>query len=412
MTKHFLKLLGVALSMGASLHLNAQNDWFAISKINQHVSALAHDSMRGRATGSEGETMAANYIISQFKAFGLKPLAGDNNWKQAFDFKTESHGAEARVGKANNVIAWLDNNAPLNIIIGAHYDHLGEGEDGHSLDPAAKGKIHNGADDNASGVAGLIELARYFAKNAERERFNILFVAFSGEELGLLGSDWFVQHPSIDLAKVNCMINMDMIGRLNPAKPQLTVSGSGTAAVWENLLRSFSSAAMEIKTDSSGLGPSDHASFYKKNIPALHFFTGSHADYHKPSDDVEKINSRGIEAVLMVIAGLIEKLPDEKLTFLKTRNASQGSRASFKVSLGIMPSYANSENGLKAEAILDGKPGAKAGMKDGDVIVRIGEHVVKDIQTYMEALGKFEKGQKTSVTVIRDTQTLTLPIEF
>jgi len=388
-------------------------EWFSQKEITDHISVLASDSLGGRATGTSYETKAANYIITQFKKAGLTPK-GTNGFLQEFPFKNStSHGAAGRSGNANNVIGYLDNSAPLTIIIGAHYDHLGTGEDGNSLDGHADGKIHNGADDNASGVAGVIELADYYSKNKEKEPFNFLFICFSGEELGLFGSAWFVDHPVIDFATVNCMINMDMIGRLNKEKPVLTISGTGTAKEFEPLVKSFSSAAMEINSDSAGVGPSDHTSFYNKGIPALHFFTGTHIDYHKPSDDIEKINAAGEEAVLLVISGTIAQLPvKEKLAFLKTRNPSMGGTPAFKVTLGIMPSYSGNENGLKVEAVLDGKAAFKAGMKDGDVIIQMGEQKVTDIQTYMEGLGKFNKGDKVTVIVRRGNENVILNAEF
>ncbi|MFM2286273.1 MAG: hypothetical protein RLZZ543_1770, partial [Bacteroidota bacterium] len=369
------------LAAFGALQVHAQ-DWFAPTKVMKHIEVLASDSLRGRGTGTADEEKAAEYVIRQFKQYGLTAQGEKGSWKQEFDFNAGMHGKGGRSGKANNVIGYLDNKAATTIIIGAHMDHLGDGSDGHSLDPHAKGEIHNGADDNASGTAGVIELARFYATNSEKEKFNFLFICFSGEELGLLGSEYFANHPTIDLSKVNCMINMDMIGRLKTDKPVLEVSGVGTAKEWLPLVKSFSSAAMEIKTDSAGVGPSDHTSFYNKQIPVLHFFTGTHADYHKPSDDIEKINAQGEEAVLMVISGVIAKLPASKMEFLKTRNPSMGSSASFKVTLGIMPSYADDSGGLKAEAVLDGKPAFKAGMKDGDIINQIGEYKVTGIQTY------------------------------
>lgn len=406
-----LKHIALGFVLTWSLGVTGQN-WFDAEILRKHVRVLASDSLEGRGTGTNGEKLAADYIISNFKKYKLSPAGDNKTWLQEFSFKTSSHHGEGREGKAKNVIGYLNNKAPLTIVIGAHYDHLGRGGDGSSLDPNNTDNIHNGADDNASGVAGLLELARYYATNGEKEPFNFLFIAFSGEELGLLGSDWFVNHPTIDLSKVTCMFNMDMIGRLNRDKPALTINGVGTAPEWKSLAESFSSAVMQITTDSSGIGPSDHSSFYHKSIPALHFFTGTHTDYHKPSDDYEKINAPGMEAVLLVMSGMIEKLPREKMTFLKTRNASTTSRAKFSVSLGIMPSYANTGTGLKAEAVLEGKPGRNAGMQDGDIVTAIGEYVITDIQSYMEALGKFKKGDKTIVKILRGEENLNLEVEF
>ncbi|MCB0819985.1 MAG: M20/M25/M40 family metallo-hydrolase [Bacteroidetes bacterium] len=407
--KKFILTLSV---FTASQGFTGAQTWFHADSIQKHINYLASDELEGRGTGTTGEERAASYIINEFKSFNLEPGAGGINWKQEFDFKAGTHGT-GREGKANNVIGFLDNEAPFTIVIGAHYDHLGKGEDGHSLDAHAEGKIHNGADDNASGTAGVIELARFFAKNSEKEKFNFLFICFSGEELGLLGSEYFANHPTINLENVTCMINMDMVGRLKKDNPVLEVSGVGTAPEWQAMLQKFSSKAMEIKLDSAGVGPSDHTSFYNKNIPVLHFFTGTHSDYHKPEDDADKINAKGEEAVLLVISGVIARLPaDRKLEFLKTRNPSMDSSTSFKVTLGIMPSYAGGTDGLKAEAVLDNKPAMKAGMKDGDIVIKMGDMDIHDIQDYMKALGKFEKGQTTTVVVNRNGEKVSLEVTF
>jgi acetylornithine deacetylase/succinyl-diaminopimelate desuccinylase-like protein len=406
------KNLLTAILASAALFGQAQG-YISTENLVKHISILSADSLMGRATGSIYEAKAANYIIKEFKKSGIEPKGNNNTYLQEFDFQVSSHGVKGRSGKANNVVGFLNNNAPYTIVIGGHYDHLGTGEDGNSLDGHADGKIHNGADDNASGTAGVIELANYFATNKIKEKFNFLFICFSGEELGLFGSNYFCEHPTIDLSTITCMINMDMIGRLVKDTPVLTISGTGTCAEFVPALSTFRSAAMDIKLDSAGVGPSDHTSFYNKQIPALHFFTGTHLDYHKPSDDADKINFQGTEVVLNIIAGLVEKLPsDKKLGFLKTRNPSMGGTPAFKVTLGIMPSYGNSEDGMKVEAVLDGKPAMKAGMKDGDIILSIGSNQVKEIQTYMEALSKFKKGDKTTIKVRRGAETLELPLEF
>jgi hypothetical protein len=392
--------------------LSAQ-DFLSVGRIMKHIEVLAHDSLMGRATGSIYEAKAARYIANEFQKAGLKPMGSNGAWLQEFDFQVSSHGVKGRNGKANNVIGYLDNGAKYTVVIGGHYDHLGTGEDGNSLDGKPEGKIHNGADDNASGIAGVIELAHFYAGNKEKEAFNFLFVCFSGEELGLFGSVYFVEHCPVPVSSLNCMINMDMIGRLSPDKPVLTISGVGTAPEFKPILSGMQSKALELQLDSAGVGPSDHTSFYNKQVPALHFFTGTHLDYHKPSDDVEKINSRGTEVTLNIIASLIAKLPgDRKLEFLKTRNPSMGNTPSFKVTLGIMPSYAGEGEGMKVEAVLDGKPAKKAGIQDGDLILFIGEHRVTEVQSYMKALSKFSKGESTIVKVKRGTETLNLPVTF
>jgi hypothetical protein len=388
--------------------------FFKVEDLKKHVTYLASDELEGRGTGTKGELKAAKYIAKNFKQFKLTPKGDKKSYFQKFPFSsTGFHGNVTRKGIATNVIGFLNNNAAFTIVIGAHYDHLGMNEDGHSLDAEGKGKIHNGADDNASGVAGVIELARYFSTNNVSEPFNFLFICFSAEELGLLGSKYFCEHPTLSLDSVTAMINMDMIGRLKKEDPVLTISGTGTSPVWESILSKFNSNALRIRFDSSGIGPSDHTSFYKKNIPALHFFSGTHADYHKPSDDAHLLNYNGQEAILFLISELINQLPsNEKLTFLTTKTNSTTSVSKFKVTLGIMPSYAETGKGLEVEAVIDGKPAQKAGVKNGDVIIQIGEYAVSGIQDYMDSLSKFNKGDKTSVKLKRGSEVITLSVEF
>lgn len=377
-----------------------------------HVSFLASDDLQGRGTGTEGERMAAKYIESKFKKLKLKPYGDNKTYRQQFDFKGGMHGT-GEAGKAMNLVGYLDNGAPTTVIIGAHYDHLGMGNQGSSLDPNPAGKIHNGADDNASGVAGLLELARYLKTNKVKEKNNFLFLCFSGEELGLYGSDYFVEHPTIDLASVNYMINLDMVGRLDPKNGGLSVSGSGTSPGWEPLLKKLSTQEVPITTDSSGTGPSDHTKFYLKKIPVLHFFTGSHSDYHKPSDDADKINAQGEVAVLNVIINVIEQTDTQpKLAYLTTKSKSMGGSRSFKVTMGVMPSYSSKAAGLKVDGVSEGKPAQKAGILAGDIIIQIGELPIKDMESYMDALGKFEKGQTVPVKLLRGEKEMTVNVTF
>jgi len=379
--------------------------------IQKHIRFLADDALQGRQTGSEGERLAMEYIQGEFKKLKLSPLGDGNSFAQEFPFKGGTHGTGAE-GTAHNVVAFLDNKADKTIIIGAHFDHLGLGENGSSLDANPQGKIHNGADDNASGVAGVLELARYFKNNKVKENSNFLFICFSGEELGLFGSKYFTEKPTLELSNVNYMINMDMIGRLNPVTKSISVSGSGTSPVWETLLKN-TNTTLTIKTDSAGVGPSDHTSFYLKNIPVLHFFTGSHSDYHKPSDDWDKINYAGEKEVLELVITVIEKLDDQpKLAFLPTKNKSMSSSRSFKVTMGVMPSYTSDAAGLLVDGVTEGRPAQKAGILTGDVITQIGDYTIKDMQSYMDALGKFEKGQQVPVKIIRNKEEKTVQVTF
>ena len=310
-----------------------------------------------------------------------------------------------------NIIGYIDNGAANTVILGAHYDHLGYGEDHNSLFSGAQKQIHNGADDNASGTAALIELGKKL-KTANLKNNNYLLIAFSGEELGLYGSKYFTQHPTINLASANYMINMDMIGRLNETTRGLTIGGYGTSPVWGSEL-SPTDEYLTISFDSSGSGPSDHTSFYRKDIPVLFFFTGSHSDYHKPSDDVDKINFAGQLVLFKYIYNVIELTNDKgKIAFTKTREAQQMGRRSFSVSMGIMPDYTFSGTGVKTEGISEGKTAEKAGLKTGDIILQIGEFKTSDVQQYMEALGKFKKGDATKVAVKRGNQEMVFDIVF
>ena len=226
-----------------------------------------------------------------------------------------------------------------------------------------------------------------------------------------MGSKRFCESPTIDLAKVNYMLNMDMIGRLNDSTKQLIIYGVGTAPDWVPIISSMRTE-FRIKQDSSGIGPSDQTSFYLKNIPVLHFFTGQHKDYHKPSDDAELLNYEGIKMVLSYMTLIIEKTePLGKLKFLQTKSPDMG-RSKFKVTLGVMPDYAFEGPGLKVDGVTEGKPAAGAGVKTGDIIIEIGGNKINNMTDYMAALGKFNKGDKTTMKVKRGTEELTLDVTF
>ena len=276
-------------------------------------------------------------------------------------------GEKTRMG--HNVIGYIDNGAAHTIILGAHYDHLGLGEDNNTLDPGNH-EVHNGADDNASGTASVIELAK-LVKDSKLKNNNYLFICFSGEELGLLGSKYFTEHPTIPLNQVDYMINSDMIGRLNDDTQKLIIGGYGTSPEWSKILPERTKA-FTVKFDSSGIGPSDHTSFYLKNIPVLFFFTGMEKDYHKATDDADKINYVGEFRVIQYIQEILKKTNNnQKIAFSKTREPKM-QEAHFTVTLGFMPDYSYSGKGVRADAIIDGKIAQKIGMKAGDVITQIG----------------------------------------
>jgi len=313
----------------------------------------------------------------------------------------------------HNVIGYIDNGAPNTVVLGAHFDHLGYGEDGNSMLRTGEKLIHNGADDNASGTAALIELARIL-KASKAKNSNYLFIAFSGEELGLYGSKYFTENPTIDLKSINYMINMDMVGRLNDSTKSLAVGGFGTSPVWAAVIKpNDKKLPFVIKIDSSGSGPSDHTSFYRKDILVLFFFTGQHKDYHRPSDDAERINYDGELLIINYINNLIANInkQNKKLAFTKTREA-QVSMAPFKVTLGIMPDYTFDGAGVRADGVTEGRPASKAGLRAGDVIIKLGDTNVSSMDSYMQALNKLNKGDKAKIIYKRGGETLESDIQF
>lgn len=319
-----------------------------------------------------------------------------------------------KIRKSHNVVGYINNGALRTVVLGAHYDHLGFGEDGNSMHRGGEKQIHNGADDNASGTAAVIELARLL-KSSKNKSSNYLFIAFSAEELGLNGSKYFVENPTVSLSSVNYMINMDMIGRMNDSSKAVTIGGFGTAPEWQRfIVTNDPRLPFSIKIDSSGTGPSDHTSFYRKDIPVLFFFTGVHSDYHRPGDDHQKINYEGELKIINYIHNLIQATNqyDQKFTFSKTREPQMASSARFSVSMGVMPDYSYAGTGLRIDGVSEGRSAQAAGMKSGDIIIQLGDYKVSDIQQYMQALSKFKKGDKTKVKFKRGDETIEADVQF
>lgn len=312
--------------------------------------------------------------------------------------------------KGNNIVSYIDNNAPYTVILGAHYDHLGIGQDGNSRNTDKHDVIHNGADDNASGTAALMQLASWIKDNRLRN-YNYMFIHFSAEELGLIGSKRIVEELGLDSSKVAYMMNMDMVGRLNDSTHALTVGGIGTSPAWTQTV-DLNDGNFKIVVDSSGVGPSDHTSFYHKGIPVLFFFTGTHTDYHKPTDDADKVNYEGEAMIMKYMYGIIERMEAQpKPLFTKTKQKKMG-RARFKVTLGIMPDYSYQSGGVRVDGVTDGRPAYKSGIKAGDIIIKLGEHEIRGMQSYMEALAVFEEGETTEVMLKRDGKLITTPLTF
>jgi hypothetical protein len=316
--------------------------------------------------------------------------------------------------EGHNVIGFINHKAPQTVVIGAHYDHLGYNELGGSTyrkQQNEKPQIHNGADDNASGTAALIELAELLQKSPYRNH-NYLFIAFSGEEQGLLGSRYFVDHPTIPLTQIDYMINMDMVGRLDTLKNSFSLSGTGTSPRWDSILPNIQIADLKVKYDPSGTGASDHTSFYNVGIPVLHFFTGSHSDYHKPSDDWELVNFKGSLQIIKYIYSIVGKLDKQsKLAFTKTKETIN-TQSNFKVTLGIMPDYLFEGKGVKVDGTTEGKPAAMAGIKRGDVILKLDQFNINSMDDYMATLGKLEKGLQTKVIILRDGKEMALDVKL
>lgn len=390
----------------------------SIKQLQDDVEELADKKYKGREAGTKYEEKAADYIADRFKDIGLLPLGDGGSYMQVFKFpkfKDPHSGIESdEMIEGRNVIGFIDNGAQNHVIIGAHYDHLGMGGKG-SGSLSEEEDIHNGADDNASGVAVMLDVAKKL-KQGKAKRNNYIIVAFTGEEKGLYGSNNFLKHPpnNFYLNTMNYMINLDMVGRLDPNKG-VVINGVGTSPIWKIALSKADTMKLKFTTTESGVGPSDHTSFYLKDIPAIHFFTGSHTDYHKPSDDFDKINYEGMLSISDFIVSLITELNGKlKLAFTRTKDSDNHSTSApkFKVTLGVIPDYLYDGEGMRIEGVREGKPAASAGIVGGDIVKSIGEVEVNDMKSYMIGLSKLESGQKAKVKVLRGDEELEFDVQF
>ena len=514
-----------------------------VTNLKKHIALLASDSLEGRRTGTNGELLAMNYLIGEYKSIGLLPANG-NNYVQEFDYdegkfyqnahtffkvnneslkqeedffplafskngmlksnaaialketgeawfldvkdalddnkenphfdienfikkevcKAAANGATAIIllntstiidniifnkkdktaalaipvlfitasaqkkyfkdveatykielgvsiesiaRKVHNIVGFINNNATHTVVLAAHYDHLGFGEDKNALDTAHA--IHNGADDNASGSAALLELAKLL-KQSSFTNNNYLITHFSGEELGLVGSKHWLEHPTINISK-NYMINMDMVGRYDTAH-KLTIGGFGTSPTWADVIPNLA-CNIVTKYDSTGSGTSDHASFYRKDIPVLFFFTGSHSDYHKATDDFEKINYEGEADIVKYVYNIVGKTDTKgRLVFTKTAEPAMGKNSKFTVSLGVIPDYGFTGNGVRIDGVSGGKLAEKIGLQAGDILLQLGDYKFVDVMSYMQTLSKFKKGDKTTLHIKRKDEEKEYEITF
>ena len=415
---------------------------------------------------------AADLALAEYTKVADARTAADTPLRTPIKDRTLSFDVNVvrRESPSFNVIGILPGSDPKlkdeAIVLGAHYDHLGRGGEG-SLAPR-EGDIHHGADDNASGTAALIELARRLSSQNPKPRRTIIFIAFSGEEEGLIGSNYYVNHPVMPIANTIAMINMDMIGRLQDQK--LVIGGIGTAPEWKAMIEAqnsvenlrtaalsealnnpkspnlrvnmdpkvspagypvvmgangkpvvtaeFSRPSAEFATpfkltlNEDGFGPSDHSSFYGKQVPVLFFWTGTHNDYHKPSDTAEKINYEGEARIVSFVERIVRDIDktDKRPTYAVAKSQSQGRTGGFRVYLGTIPNYADSNDGLSLDGVREDSPAAKAGLKAGDRIVKIAGRDVKNVYDYTQALGELKGGQEYEIQVMRGTERLTLRI--
>lgn len=411
--------------------------------VSRQAAAKLFDEGKDERTVADLERFISERVAEQLKhpgqPSGLASMAGAAAFPTSDSFLTLSTDIKRNEVAAFNVVGVLDGADPVlkkeAIVIGAHYDHLGQGGEG-SLAPG-KTAIHYGADDNASGVAGLLELARVLSVHRPKIRRTVIFIAFSGEEEGLLGSNYYVNNPVVPLSQTIAMINMDMIGRAKDSK--VVVGGVGTATEWrpmitenQGLLAEIAKEAggtngtaamgtngngstrrpLQLNLSEDGFGPSDHSSFYAKQIPVLFFWTGTHADYHKPSDTAEKLNYEDharIATYVMRLVSFIDKR-DQRPTYTMARSESTGRTIGFRVYLGTVPTYVENKDGLLLDGVRDDSPAAKAGLKAGDKIVRLAGRDVRNVQDYTYALSQMKAGEEYEVEIVRGAERLKLKI--
>ncbi len=386
--------------------IEATQSDITIEDFQTHIEFLSSDKLQGRSSGTEGDKIAVSYIKQRF--YDAAPNKEKIEVQEHYVFKDRRQKKDKVL--TYNVIGYLvGNDAKLKdefVVIGGHYDTTEN----------APGKINNGADDNASGTSMVIELFEKFAATNNHKR-TLVFMAFGGEELGLLGSKHFVNNPTINLDNVQLMVNLDMIGRMDKETNNVQLGGSATAENFSSMLYPLlkEENVNIIELGEGIFSRSDHYNFYKKDIPTLFFFTGIHNDYHKPSDDADKINYAGMKSISNMVERVVEEFantPDRLIFKSVDQEQTMVQPAKMKVTLGIMPDYAFDKKGIRADSIIDNRPGQKAGMIDGDIVIKIKDIDVTDIYKYMEALSKIEPGTKTQMTILRDKEEIVLDVQF
>lgn len=386
------------------------------ARIRADIEFLASDVLQGRGTGMPGHDSAAAYVARRYASLGLTPILP--GYFQRFEARSAvmAHSGPAAALATENVAAQLPGTDPALrgqvIVIGAHLDHLGRSSNG-ALDPEARDAIRNGADDNASGSAAVLELARLL--KARPTRHSVLFVNFSGEELGLLGSQYFVEHSPVPLDSMVAMVNFDMVGRLRG--DTVIVYGVATAREMKDVLDSANAGVgVTIIGKGDGYGPSDQTSFFAKDIPVLHFFTNLHDDYHRATDDADKISAAGIARVVTLAERAVRRIDarDARLTLVRQAPPQPvGGGEGTGVYLGSIPDMASPDiKGLRLTGVRAGSPADSGGLKAGDIIVEFGGREVTDIQTYSDALYSHKPGDEVDVVVLRGGERVKLRIRL
>ena len=392
----------------------SQNNLYEFNRlmIKEIVYELSDDKYEGRQTGEKGGEKAGDYIYNYLNKI-FKKYNNVDVYTQEFEFAVSRNPhleSDTNVIKsAKNILCFIDNQQEKTIVIGAHYDHLGYGSFG-SRYLEENPLIHNGADDNASGVALGISLINILYDS--NKMYNYLFIAFDGEEMGLYGSSFFCKNPTLNLSDVRFMLNFDMVGKLNKQN-ELAINGVGTSSQWKSLINGVNqNNQFQLKFSESGIGPSDHSSFYLQDIPAIHFFTGQHEDYHKPSDDSDKLNYDGILDILVFVEDIIQSSNSiDYFDFQATKNDSEQT-PKFSVTLGVMPDYLFSGTGMRIDGVSKGKTADKYAFLKGDVVIKMGSIDVVDMMSYMKALSQFEKGDNTIIKVVREDKEIEISVIF
>ncbi len=387
--------------------------------VNDRLSKLSYDQTAGEAgipvAVVSRQTAAKWFGMADAAQLGAMEKAKDKWAENAQKLRDVTVGLSVEITRravpAHNVVGVIEGNDPKlkreYIVVGAHYDHLGHGGES-SLAPNSS-DVHHGADDNASGTAGLLELARIFSGQRGQLRRSVIFIAFSAEESGLIGSKAYVNDPAAPLADTVAMINLDMIGRMKENK--LNVGGVGTSPEFRKLAGSLNNG-FNLQLSEDGFGPSDHSSFYAKQIPVFFFFSGTHEDYHKPSDTADKINYEGQAKIVGFVAEIARAIDrgDARPAYAVARSQSSGRSTGFRVYLGTVPSYAESNDGMLLDAVRDDSPASKAGLKAGDKIVRLAGRDIKNVYDYTYALGEMKPDQEYEVEVARGGERLKMKL--